>query len=250
MNLGVGAYRTEEEKPYVFQVVKQVEKELLESLLADKDNKEYLPIEGHAGFNECSKKLIFGKDAHNLENIVTLQALSGTGALRVAGEFLSKFIPKTIHVPNPTWITHHAIFKNSGLSFKEYPYYNPTNKGLNFDGMIKYIESLPPLEIVLLHAAAHNPTGVDPTKEQWDRVAEVMKAKKLIPFFDTAYQGFASGSLEKDAYPIRLFNKHGFQMIVAQSYAKNMGLYGERIGALHVVTSNKQTAEIVLSQLK
>ena len=116
--------------------------------------------------------------------------------------------------------------------------------------MIKYIESLPPLEIVLLHAAAHNPTGVDPTKEQWDRVAEVMKAKKLIPFFDTAYQGFASGSLEKDAYPIRLFNKHGFQMIVAQSYAKNMGLYGERIGALHVVTSNKQTAEIVLSQLK
>jgi aspartate aminotransferase len=250
MNLGVGAYRTEEEKPYVFEIVRQVEKELLDSLLQGKENKEYLPIEGHGGFNECSKKLIFGKDAKNLASIVTVQSISGTGALRVGGEFARKFIPATIHVPNPTWATHHGIFGNSGLKVKEYPYYNPKNRGFDFEGMMKYINTLPALDIVLLHAAAHNPTGVDPSKDQWNKIAEVMKSRKLIPYFDTAYQGFASGSLEKDAYPIRLFNELGFQMLVAQSYAKNMGLYGERIGAFHVVCANAKSAEKVLSQLK
>jgi aspartate aminotransferase len=250
MNLGVGAYRTDEEKPYVFDVVKQVEKELLDSLLQGKENKEYLPIEGHAGFNESSKKLIFGKDAKNLANIVTVQSISGTGSLRVGGEFIAKHVPATIHVPKPTWVTHHAIFTNAGLKIKEYPYYNPSNRGFDFDGMINYLKTLPALDYVLLHAAAHNPTGVDPSKEQWDRIAEVMKERQLIPYFDTAYQGFASGCLEKDAYAIRLFNKLGFQMIVSQSYAKNMGLYGERIGALHVVCACPKTAEIVLSQIK
>jgi aspartate aminotransferase len=250
MNLGVGAYRTEEEKPYVFEVVKQAEKEIFEELMSGVVNKEYLPIEGHAGFNECSKKLIFGENCNSLDRIVTVQAISGTGALRVGGEFLRKFVPSTIHVPRPTWATHHSIFGNSGLKVAEYPYYNP--KGRNFDsaGMLQYLHTLPAGSLVLLHAAAHNPTGVDPTQEQWRHIADVMKTKKLIPFFDTAYQGFASGCLQKDAYPIRLFNEHGFQMIVAQSYAKNMGLYGERIGALHVVCHNKKTAEKVLSQLK
>jgi aspartate aminotransferase len=250
MNLGVGAYRTEEEMPYVFEVVKQAEKEIYDELMSGKVNKEYLPIEGHAGFNECSKKLIFGDNCNSLERIVTVQAISGTGALRVGGEFLRKFVPSTIHVPRPTWATHHSIFGNSGLKVAEYPYYNP--KGRNFDsaGMLQYLHTLPAGSLVLLHAAAHNPTGVDPTQEQWRQIADIMKTKKLIPFFDTAYQGFASGCLQKDAFPIRLFNEHGFQMIVAQSYAKNMGLYGERIGALHVVCHNKKTAEKVLSQLK
>lgn len=250
MNLGVGAYRTEEEKPYVFEVVKEVEKELFEELMSGKINKEYLPIEGHAGFNECSKKLIFGENCTNLNNIVTVQSISGTGALRVAGEFLRKFIPSTIHVPRPTWATHHQIFANSGLKVAEYPYYNA--KGRNFDsaGMLQYLHTLPSGSLVLLHAAAHNPTGVDPTQEQWRQIADVIKSKKLFPFFDTAYQGFASGCLQKDAYPIRLFNELGFQMVVAQSYAKNMGLYGERVGGLHVVCHNPKTAEKVLSQLK
>jgi aspartate aminotransferase len=250
MNLGVGAYRTDEEKPYVFEVVKQVERELLDSLLSGKENKEYLPIEGHSGFTECSKKLIFGKDTKNLANIVTVQSISGTGALRVGGEFVRKFIPAVIHVPNPTWVTHHGIFGNCLLKVAEYPYYNPKTRGFDFNGMISHLNKLPELDIVLLHAAAHNPTGVDPTKEQWQKIAEVMKARKLIPFFDTAYQGFASGSLENDSYPIRLFNSQGFQMLVAQSYAKNMGMYGERIGAFHVVTANAKSAEKVLSQLK
>ena len=250
MNLGVGAYRTEEEKPYVFEVVKQVEKELYEELLSGKVNKEYLPIDGHAGFNECCKKLIFGENCANKDKIVSVQALSGTGALRVAGEFLRKFVPSAIHVPKPTWATHHQIFANAGLKVAEYPYYNA--KGRNFDsaGMLQYLNTLPTGSLVLLHAAAHNPTGVDPTQEQWRQIAEVMKVKRLTPFFDTAYQGFASGCLEKDAFPIRLFNEHGFQMIVAQSYAKNMGLYGERVGALHFVCHSQKTAEKVLSQIK
>lgn len=250
MNLGVGAYRTDEEKPYVFEVVKQAEKELFEELMSGKLNKEYLSIEGHAGFNDLSKKLIFGQNCTNLNNIVTVQALSGTGALRVGGEFLRKFTPQTVHLPKPTWTTHFAIFENSGLKTAEYPYYNPKEKNFDCAGMLRYLNTLAAGSIVLLHAAAHNPTGVDPTQENWRQIADVMKAKKLFPFFDTAYQGFASGSLETDAYPIRLFNERGFQMVVAQSYAKNMGLYGERIGALHVVCHNNKTAEKVLSQLK
>ena len=250
MNLGVGAYRTDEEKPYVFDVVKDVEKELLDELLSGKINKEYTPIEGHAGFREESKKLIFGKDCKNMKNIVTVQSLSGTGALRVGGEFLRKFTPTVIHVPKPTWTTHFAIFQNAGLKTAEYPYYNPMQKNFDCAGMCNYLKTLSAGTIVLLHAAAHNPTGVDPTIENWKEIAEVMKSKKLFPFFDTAYQGFASGSLEIDAYPIRMFNELGFQMLVAQSYAKNMGLYGERAGALHVVCHTTKTADKVLSQLK
>jgi aspartate/tyrosine/aromatic aminotransferase len=250
MNLGVGAYRTEEEKPYVFEVVKQVEKEIYEDLMAGKLNKEYLPIDGHSGFNQCSKKLTFGEKCENLDKIVTVQSLSGTGALRVGGEFLRKFIPSVIHVPKPTWATHHQIFANSGLTVAEYTYYNPKGRNFDFNGMLKYLNTLPSGSIVLLHASAHNPTGVDPTHEQWKHIADVMKNRKLIPYFDTAYQGFASGDLEKDAFPIRLFNQLGFQMLVSQSYAKNMGLYGERAGALHVVCHSTKTAERVLSQIK
>lgn len=250
MNLGVGAYRTEEEKPYVFEVIKQVEKELLEDLLSGKINKEYLPIDGHAGFNEGSKKLIFGKDCKNMNKIITVQSISGTGALRIGGEFIRKFIPSVIHVPKPTWVTHHAIFNNAGLKTAEYPYYNAKDKNFDCSGMLRHLNSLQAGSIVLLHAAAHNPTGVDPSQEQWRQIADVMKSKKLTPFFDTAYQGFASGCLQKDAYPIRLFNEMGFQMFVAQSYAKNMGLYGERVGAFHVVCFSTKSAEKVLSQLK
>jgi aspartate aminotransferase len=250
MNLGVGAYRTDEEKPYVFQVIRDIEKELLDELLTGKSNKEYTPIEGHAGFTEESKKLVFGKECKNLRNIVTCQSLSGTGALRVLGEFLRKFSPQVVHVPKPTWTTHFAIFQNAGLKTAEYPYYNPAQKNFDCAGMLSYLNTLSAGSIIVLHAAAHNPTGVDPSQENWRQIAEVIKSKKLFPFFDTAYQGFASGSIEIDAYPIRLFNEMGFQMVVAQSYAKNMGLYGERIGALHVVCHNHETADKVLSQLK
>jgi aspartate/tyrosine/aromatic aminotransferase len=250
MSLGVGAYRTDEEKPYVFEVIKEIEKELYEDLISGKINKEYLPIEGHAGFCEESKKLIFGRDCKNIDSIVTVQSISGSGALRVGGEFLKKFMPETVYIPNPTWGNHISIFENSGLKTVEYPYFDAKDKNLDFEGMTYFLKELKEGSIVLLHASAHNPTGVDPTLENWREIADIMKSRKLFPLIDTAYQGYASGSLETDAYPIRLFNERGFQMLVAQSYADNMGLYGERIGALHVVCSSNQTAEKVLSQLK
>lgn len=250
MNLGVGAYRTDDEKPYVFNVVKKVEKEILEDLLSGKIDKEYLPIDGDAQFRENTKKVIFGKDCPHLNRIVSVQTLSGTGSLRVGFEFARKFIPATVHVPKPTWITHHAIINNAGLQFQEYPYYNSKTRGFDFSGMVNYLNTLPKLSIVLLHVAAHNPTGVDPVKEQWSQIADVMKNKNLIPYFDFAYQGFASGCLDADAFPVRHFLEKGFQMLVSQSFAKNMGLYGERVGALHIVTANAKTAEKVLSQVK
>lgn len=250
MNLGVGAYRTDEEKPYVFEIVKHVEKEIFDDLMAGKINKEYSPIDGDSLFNTCSKKLIFGQNCTNLGNIITVQSLSGTGALRVGGEFLKKFMPSSIHVPKPTWGPHHQIFAKSGLKVVEYPYYNPKDKNFDAIGMFEHLRNLPESSIIILHASAHNPTGVDPTHEQWNEIMKIMKARKLIPFFDTAYQGFATGCLERDAYAIRLFNENGFQMLVSQSYAKNLGLYGDRVGAFHVVCQSAKTAERVLSQIK
>lgn len=249
MNLGVGAYRTEEEKPYVFQIVRQVEKELLEQLNSNKINKEYIPIDGHEGYVKATKKLLFG-DCPNESNIVTVQSISGTGALRVGGEFIRKFLLAKIHLPKPTWGNHKAIFQSSYLQVGEYPYYNPKGKNFDKDGMLNYLNTLPEGDIVLLHACAHNPTGVDPSHHDWKQIAEVVQRRKLIPFFDSAYQGFASGDLEYDAFSIRYFNSLGIQMLVAQSFAKNMGLYGERIGALHVVCSDQNTAKNVLSQIK
>lgn len=189
-------------------------------------------------FNQSSQKLIFGEDSQAIKDgrIVTVQALSGTGALRVGFEFLNEWMPSKVWVSNPTWANHHNIIRRSGLTFSEYPYYDPkTGKAL----IGKFIDTLSKADegnIVLLHVCAHNPTGVDPTQDEWKKIAQVMKERKLFPFFDSAYQGFASGDLIKDAFAVRYFVDQGFNMLVSQSYAKNMGLYGERIGALHIVT--------------
>jgi aspartate/tyrosine/aromatic aminotransferase len=250
MNLGVGAYRTNEEKPYVFEVVKEVEKDLLDDLLLNKIFKEYPPIDGETQFRELSKQLIFGKDNQKLKDIATVQSLSGTGSLRLGFEFINRFLPNIVLLPNPTWQNHQSIIRDSNLKYEQYPYYNPTNKGFDYEGMIKYLDNAKPRSIVLLHAAAHNPTGVDPSKEEWIRIFEVVKKRNLIPFFDSAYQGFASGDLERDAFPIRYFLENGLQLFVAQSYSKNMGMYGERVGAFHVACNNEKIAENVISQLK
>ena len=150
----------------------------------------------------------------------------------------------------PTWGNHNQMFAFMGFDVREYAYYDPKTKGLDFDGMIRDLSNAQPGSIVLLHACAHNPTGVDPTPEQWKHIAEVVRKNNLFTFFDSAYQGFASGDLMKDGYALRYFLDQGFQMVVAQSFAKTMGLYGERTGAVHVVCQDKPTAEKVLSQLK
>lgn len=179
-----------------------------------------------------------------------MQALSGTGSLRVGFEFINQEIPAKVLVSNPTWSNHHNVITRSGLTFEEYPYYDPITKKVKIDQYLDCLRKAAEGTVVLLHACAHNPTGVDPTFEQWQKIAEVMKQRKLVPYFDSAYQGFASGDLIQDAKPIRYFAENNFDMLVSQSFAKNMGLYGERVGALHVVAANKETATKVLSQLK
>merc|ERR1719277_972027 len=156
-----------------------------------------------------------------------------------------------IWISDPTWGNHPTIFKKAGLDVKTYPYYDPASKGFNFEGMMKALkEQASEGAMVLLHACAHNPTGVDPTEEQWKQIAKVMKERRLVPLMDSAYQGYASGSLDKDAFAVRLFVSMGFEMYMCQSFAKNLGLYGERIGMLHVVCNTASQAKAVLSNLK
>lgn len=215
-------------------------------------DKEYAPIDGLADFNKGARGAIFGWNHPDVNSgrVVTAQTLSGTGALRVIAEFLHKFRPGPLYVSKPTWGNHKAVFNAAGIEVREYRYYKPATKGLDLEGMIADLAAAPAGSAVLLHTCAHNPTGVDPTKEQWQKIAEVCKKNQLYPFFDTAYQGFTSGSLDEDAWGLRYFIDQGFEMIIAQSFAKTMGLYGERTGALHVVCHDKATAEKVLSQVK
>ncbi|XP_076906590.1 aspartate aminotransferase, cytoplasmic-like [Bidens hawaiensis] len=250
LNLGVGAYRTEEGKPLVLNVVRQAEK----LLVNDRSRvKEYLPIVGLADFNKLSAKLILGANSPAiLGNLVTtVQCLSGTGSLRVGAEFLAKhYYQRTIYIPNPTWGNHGKIFTLAGLTVKTYRYYDPVTRGLNIQGLLEDLGSAPSGAIILLHACAHNPTGVDPTREQWEQIRRLIRSKSLLPFFDSAYQGFASGSLDEDAQSVRMFVADGGECFIAQSYAKNMGLYGERVGALSIVCKSADVATRVESQLK
>lgn len=250
VNLGVGAYRTEEGKPLVLNVVRRAEQMLINN---PSRVKEYLPITGLAEFNKLSAKLIFGADSPAiLENrVATVQCLSGTGSLRVGGEFLARhYHERTIYIPQPTWGNHPKVFTLSGLTVRSYRYYDPATRGLDFKGLLEDLSSAPSGSIVLLHACAHNPTGVDPTIDEWEQIRQLMRSKSLLPFFDSAYQGFASGSLDKDAQSVRMFVADGGELLMAQSYAKNMGLYGERVGALSIVCGSADVAVRVESQLK
>eukprot|EP00742_Colponemidia_sp_Colp-10_P003024 GILJ01003226.1.p1 GENE.GILJ01003226.1~~GILJ01003226.1.p1 ORF type:complete len:444 (+),score=75.07 GILJ01003226.1:40-1332(+) len=250
MNLGVGAYRTEEGKPYVFSIVKKVERQIIEDSTMDK---EYLPIEGLAAFNTGTAKLIFGEDSPALaeKRVATVQSISGTGSLRVGFEFIAKYLPgSTIYVSNPTWGNHLSIMEKAQLKYVEYPYLEGQTCTLAFDKMMSVLSTAAAGSVVLLHACAHNPTGVDPSQPQWEAIANLMQERGLIPYFDCAYQGFASGDLHRDAWAVRMFVARGFEMFVSQSYAKNFGLYGERIGALNIVCKTAAQAEAVLSQVK
>ncbi|KAK4797836.1 hypothetical protein SAY86_030162 [Trapa natans] len=250
LNLGVGAYRTEEGKPLVLNVVRKAEQQLVNNRSRVK---EYLPIVGLAEFNKLSAKLIFGVDSPCIRDnrVTTVQCLSGTGSLRVGGEFLTRhYHQRIIYIPVPTWGNHPKVFTLAGLSVKSYRYYDPITRGLDFKGLVEDLDSAPSGAIVLLHACAHNPTGVDPSIQQWEQIRQMIRSKGLLPFFDSAYQGFASGNLDKDAQSVRMFVADGGECIVAQSFAKNMGLYGERVGALSIVCKTADVAGKVESQLK
>ncbi|XP_065198390.1 aspartate aminotransferase, mitochondrial-like [Sycon ciliatum] len=250
MNLGVGAYRDDSGKPYVLPSVRKAE----QLLLARNLDKEYLPISGLASFTGASARLAFGGDSSVIKDGLnsTVQTISGTGALSIGAHFLKRFFPhsKKVFFPTPTWGNHGPIFKTAGLEVGSYRYYDAGTCGFDFAGACQDLEALDEHTVVVLHACAHNPTGVDPTPEQWKQLAEIVKKKNLFPFFDMAYQGFASGDATRDAFAVRYFTENNIPLILAQSYAKNMGLYGERAGAFTVISANPEEQKAVESQLK
>lgn len=250
INLGVGAYRDDNSKPYVLECVRRAEAQLTQENL----DKEYTTIAGVPEFAAASAKLVFGENAECIKNGLnaTVQTISGTGALKVGAEFLKKHFPgrKEAWLPTPSWGNHNPIYTDSDFQVRSYRYYEPKTRGFDFAGALEDINKIPEGSVILLQACAHNPTGVDPTPEQWVEISNVVKKRNLLPFIDLAYQGFASGDIDRDAFAVRQFIKDGHQMLVAQSYSKNMGLYGERVGALSIITGSKDDTERVMSQLK
>lgn len=218
-----------------------------------KGDKEYLPITGLADFTKNAAVLAYGKDSAPIKEnrIAITQSISGTGALRIGGAFLQRHYPnKKIFLPTPSWGNHTPIFRDAGLEVNQYRYYDKNTVGLDLKGMLEDIRSAPEGSIILLHACAHNPTGVDPTQEQWKEISNVVKEKGHFPFFDMAYQGFASGDIDRDAFAVRHFVSEGHQIALSQSFAKNMGLYGERVGAFSLVTADPEERARVDSQIK
>ncbi|GAA5911433.1 hypothetical protein JCM6882_005001 [Rhodosporidiobolus microsporus] len=251
INLGVGAYRDADGKPYVLPSVLAAEDKVIQS----RKDKEYLPITGLGEFTKAAATLAYGEDSKPLKEgrVAITQSLSGTGALRIAGAFLARHYPgaaKEIYVPAPTWGNHIPIFRDSGLEVKTYSYYDKKTVGLDFEGLKKDLRSIPNGSIVLLHACAHNPTGIDPTQAQWREISDLFKEKQHFPLIDNAYLGFASGSVDNDAFALRHFVAEGHQVMLCQSFAKNMGLYGERVGTFSVVCADKAEKERVDSQIK
>lgn len=250
VNLGVGAYRTDEGKPWVLPVVRQVEKLMADDMTL---NKEYLPVLGYEPLAASATRMLLGPDSPSLKEgrATGVQCLSGTGALRVGAEFLARIAKhKVVYSSNPTWGNHSLVFLNAGFeSYRSYRYWDEAKKGLDFDGMIEDLKNAPADSVIILHACAHNPTGIDPTKEQWKQIADVIEERGLFTFFDSAYQGFASGDLDNDAWAVRYFDSRGFEMVCSQSFAKNFGLYNERVGNLTIVTKDAAVIAPVRSQI-
>eukprot|EP00184_Porphyridium_aerugineum_P001099 CAMPEP_0184708776 /NCGR_PEP_ID=MMETSP0313-20130426/37951_1 /TAXON_ID=2792 /ORGANISM="Porphyridium aerugineum, Strain SAG 1380-2" /LENGTH=438 /DNA_ID=CAMNT_0027170379 /DNA_START=32 /DNA_END=1348 /DNA_ORIENTATION=- len=251
INLGVGAYRNNEGKPLVLKVVRHAEKVIFQKEL----DMEYLPVIGDKSFIKNAVKLAYqgpnGLADIDMKHFAGIQTLSGTGACRMALELFSRFMDKPpVYVPNPTWANHTNIIKDSRCEAKTYRYYDAKTCLLDFKGMMEDISEMPNHSIILLHACAHNPTGVDPSPHQWDELSALMKKKNHIPFFDMAYQGFTSGDCDKDAYAVRKFKKDGHHIALAQSFSKNFGLYSHRVGCLSLTTGSQEETNAVESQLK
>lgn len=244
VNVGVGAYKTEELKPWVLPSVRQAEQEMYASGL----NKEYLPIPGDASFLTAASGLVFGALSKELQ-VFAAQAVGGTGALNLGGKFLFEHVTRDICIPTPTWDNHERLFKAVGMKVSTYSYYDPEIQGISFENMIEVIRGLPKKSCILLHACCHNPTGCDLSIEQWKEVAKILQQKEIFPFFDMAYQGFGD-DLEKDAFAVRYFAEQGISFFTAYSFSKNFGLYNERVGALFAVCQNKDEAQRVGSQLR
>lgn len=272
INLGVGAYRDEAGKPWLLPSVREATERVHREMMHSKEatpgappappaNYEYVPILGTRAYRDTVQQFLFKhrtmKTSSELASgsaILTAQGLSGTGSLRLACEFMARLLGvPTLYVPNPTWANHTQIARNAGLGVEKYTYYNPRNMGLDIDGLLADLARIPPGSAVLLHVCCHNPTGVDPTMEQWTRIVDAVVARNLVPLLDMAYQGFGAG-LEEDLRVLELFSQRvkGGTLpfyLLAQSWAKNMGLYGERVGSLFVVGGSERELEAAESQL-
>ncbi|TFL11391.1 aspartate/tyrosine/aromatic aminotransferase [Pusillimonas caeni] len=248
VNLGVGVYYNDEGRIPLLRAVRKAEIERIDAAAA----RGYLPIDGLAAYNKAAQVLLFGEGSEVIESgrALTAQALGGTGALKIGADFLRQLLPQSkVVISNPSWENHRALFERAGFTVETYPYYDPATHGLDFDGMLAGLKALPAKTIVVLHACCHNPTGVDPSFEQWQQIAKVVKEGDLVPFLDIAYQGFGEG-LEEDASVVRLFASLDLTMLISSSFSKSFSLYGERVGALTLVTSSQDESARVLSQLK
>ena len=248
VNLGVGVYYDDNGKLPLLDCVQAAEKAMMETPKA----RGYLPIDGIAAYDAAVKGLVFGVDSDPMASgrVATIQALGGTGGLKVGADFLRMLSPNaSVMISDPSWENHRALFTQAGFKVDSYPYYDAATRSINFAGMLGALKAAPAGSIVVLHACCHNPTGYDITAAQWDDVVAVCKAGTLTPFLDMAYQGFGYGIVE-DGAAVQKFTAAGLVFLVSTSFSKSFSLYGERVGALSVLCENKAEAERVLSQLK
>jgi len=248
VNLGVGVYYDDNGKIPLLECVRHAESERLKAA----PPRGYLPIDGIAAYDKAVKTLLFGNDSKAVQEsrVVTVQALGGTGGLKIGADFLKRISPNSeVWISDPSWENHRQLFEAAGFTVKNYPYYEAKTRGLNFEGMRNALAAAPAGTIIVLHACCHNPTGVDLIGDQWKEILAIVQRRGLIPFLDLAYQGFADG-LDEDAYPARLFAGAMSPVFLASSFSKSLSLYGERVGAFSLVTASTEEATRVLSQLK
>lgn len=246
VNLSIGIYFDEQGRLPVLESVRTAEI----ARAKEAQPRGYLPMEGLAEYRQAVQRLLFGNDAGILKRIATIQTLGGSGALKIGADFIKKWFPDSkVYVSDPTWDNHRSIFEGAGFEVGTYPYYDAEKINVKFDAMMAFFKTLPANTVLILHPCCHNPTGVDLSNEQWDQVLELIKAQKLIPFMDIAYQGFGD-DLEKDAYAIRKAVEMGLSLFVSNSFSKNLSLYGERVGGLSIVCPTEDECRLVFGQLK
>jgi aromatic-amino-acid transaminase len=248
VNLGVGVYYDDRGKVPLLECVRRAERALVEQ----EAPRSYLPIDGLPAYDRAVQELVFSADATALKDgrIVTVQALGGTGGLKVGADFLRRLAPAAeAWISDPTWENHRGLFENAGFKVRAYPYYDARTRGVDFGAMTAALGSLPAGAVVVLHACCHNPTGVDLSAEQWTAVIDIVVARGLLPFLDFAYQGFGDG-IDQDATAVRRFAHLGVPVFVSSSFSKSLSLYGERVGSLSLVAPTRDEASRVLSQLK
>jgi aromatic-amino-acid transaminase len=248
VNLGVGVYCNEEGRIPLLRAV--VEAETIR--VAQHASRGYLPIDGIAAYDQAVQKLLFGNDSPLIAagRVITTQAVGGTGALKIGADFLKQLLPNAVvAISDPSWENHRALFETAGFPVQNYRYYDAATHDVNRTGMLEDLNALPNGSIIVLHACCHNPTGVDLSPADWKNVLEVVKAKGHVPFLDMAYQGFGDG-IDEDAAAVRLFAESGLTFFASSSFSKSFSLYGERVGALSIVSESKEESARVLSQVK